>query len=43
MSPGSYFFDQGETDVKKVKMLDYFMRVYDAKITEPKQPLFEIK
>lgn len=43
MSPGSYYFEQGENGDKKIKMLDYFLKVYDAKISQPKQPLFEIK
>jgi hypothetical protein len=36
-------FDQGETGDKKIRMLDYFLKVYETKITQPKQPLFEIK
>jgi aubergine-like protein len=43
MTPATYFFDQGESGDKKIKMLDYFLKVYDTKITQPKQPLFEIK
>jgi aubergine-like protein len=43
MSPGTYTFDQGEQGGKPVKMLDYFLKVYETKITDPKQPLFEIK
>jgi len=43
MSPGTYFFDQGENSDKKIKMLDYFLKVYEVKISQPKQPLFEIK
>lgn len=43
MSPGTYMFDQGETGDKKIRMLDYFLKVYETKITQPQQPLFEIK
>lgn len=43
MSPSTYIFDQGESGDKKIKMMDYFLKVYEAKITDPKQPLFEIK
>jgi hypothetical protein len=45
MSPGTYFFEQGEQGgpTTKVKMLDYFQKNYEKKITDPKQPLFEIK
>lgn len=43
MTPANYYFDQGEQSDKKIKMLDYFLKVYDTKITQPKQPLFEIK
>jgi hypothetical protein len=42
MTHQNYFFDQGE-QAKKISMLDYFVRVYDMKITDYKQPLFEIK
>jgi hypothetical protein len=45
MSPGSYYFEQGEQGgaTTKVKMLDYFLKNYEKKISDPKQPLFEIK
>lgn len=43
MSPSSYYFEQGEGDTKKISMTEYFMKTYDKKITELKQPLFEIK
>jgi hypothetical protein len=43
MSPGTYTFDQGENGDHKVKMIDYFLKVYETKINVPNQPLFEIK
>jgi hypothetical protein len=47
MSPGTYYFEQGEqgstAPTTKIKMLDYFLKNYEKKITDPKQPLFEIK
>lgn len=33
MTPGTYTFDQGEQGDKKVKMLDYFLSQYNAKIS----------
>lgn len=42
MSPEAYFFDQGD-DNKKVSMLSYFLKAYETKITQLKQPLFEVK
>ena len=33
MSPDTYYFDQGENGGKKIKMLDYFLKVYEAKIS----------
>ena len=45
MSPATYFFQQGEQGgpQTKINMLNYFLKNYEKKITDPKQPLFEIK
>lgn len=43
LTPGNYYFDQGESGGKRIKMLDYFLKVYETKIHDPNQPLFEIK
>lgn len=42
MTPESYFFDQGD-DNKRISMLSYFLKAYETKITQMKQPLFEVK
>ena len=42
MTPDKHFFDVGES-AKKISMMEYFLKVYDLKITQVKQPLFEIK
>lgn len=40
MSPGTYYFEQGEqgstAPTTKIKMLDYFLKNYEKKITDPK-------
>jgi hypothetical protein len=42
MTPEGYFFDQGD-DNKKISMLNYFLKAYEKKIHQMKQPLFEVK
>lgn len=42
LNPQTCFFESGE-DKKKVSMVQYFQRVYEMKIYNLKQPLFEIK
>lgn len=43
MSPQNYYFEQSEQKASKISMLEYFLRVYNLKITQTNQPLFEIK
>lgn len=45
LTPGTYIFEQGEQGGAQtsIRMIEYFQKTYDKRITVPNQPLFEIK
>ena len=45
LSPATYIFEQGEQGGAQtsIRMIDYFVKIYDKRITVSNQPLFEIK